>query len=283
MLSKGQGPWFDMAEGNYPYASTYITYAVGPGDIPLPPWPMRVACETGALNMDYGMTFAGNKSEVKYTVSLGELKVGIDWNESSAIGGDAAFAAAMGDTRSKGAAGLRSIVRGIAKAVGVWYNITGDLPCYKVFGEENGGGTADVALAERAEPNPTAHRAAPPPDPETAAAGVCGLSYADHSKTESWGGVTCNENLHLINTELRGVGRDFFWPPNVERDWSLKGLVGGGRRGGCRDGPRDPSGYPATADPYSSWLNDYYGGLKLAGTSNIVFSNGEGLHTILLC
>eukprot|EP01051_Picozoa_sp_SAG22_P000157 SAG22_NODE_3_length_48349_cov_158.681180_18_plen_172_part_00 len=85
--------------------------------------------------------------------------------------------------------------------------------------------------------------------------------------------MTCNENLHLINTELRGVGRDFFWPPNVDRDWSLQSLVGG-RRGGCRDGPRDPSGYPAAADPMSSWLNDYYGGLKLAGTSNIVFSNG---------
>ena len=26
-----QGPWFDMAEGDYPFASTYITYSVGPG------------------------------------------------------------------------------------------------------------------------------------------------------------------------------------------------------------------------------------------------------------
>eukprot|EP01051_Picozoa_sp_SAG22_P000159 SAG22_NODE_3_length_48349_cov_158.681180_20_plen_39_part_00 len=37
---------------------------------------MRVACETGALNMDYGMAIAGNRTNVEYTVSLGELKVG---------------------------------------------------------------------------------------------------------------------------------------------------------------------------------------------------------------
>eukprot|EP01051_Picozoa_sp_SAG22_P000160 SAG22_NODE_3_length_48349_cov_158.681180_21_plen_92_part_00 len=30
LFSQGQGPWFDMAEGDYPFASTYITYAVGP-------------------------------------------------------------------------------------------------------------------------------------------------------------------------------------------------------------------------------------------------------------
>ena len=45
-----------MAEGNYPFASTYITFSVGPGMFPLPPWPMRVACERG-LNMDFGVKF----------------------------------------------------------------------------------------------------------------------------------------------------------------------------------------------------------------------------------
>jgi hypothetical protein len=49
-----------------------------------------------------------------------------------------------------------------------------------------------------------------------AAPKVCGKSFARHSKTESWGGVTCNENLRLVNTDVKGIGRDFFWPPNVE-------------------------------------------------------------------
>ena len=60
-----------MAEGNYPFASTYITFSVGPGMFPLPPWPMRVACERG-LNMDFGVKFSGNRSAVDYTVSLGQ-------------------------------------------------------------------------------------------------------------------------------------------------------------------------------------------------------------------
>ena len=35
------------------------------GFIPLPPWPMWVACEKGALNMDYGLAIDGNKTDVR--------------------------------------------------------------------------------------------------------------------------------------------------------------------------------------------------------------------------
>ena len=46
--SWAQGVFFFMAEGNYPFPSTYITYSLLPGHaIPLPAWPMRVACEQG--------------------------------------------------------------------------------------------------------------------------------------------------------------------------------------------------------------------------------------------
>ena len=38
-----QGVFFFMAEGNYPFPSTYITYSLLPGrPTPLPAWPMRV-------------------------------------------------------------------------------------------------------------------------------------------------------------------------------------------------------------------------------------------------
>ena len=43
-LTYAQSLWFDLAEGDYPFPSTYITFAVGPGNYPLPPWPVRVAC-----------------------------------------------------------------------------------------------------------------------------------------------------------------------------------------------------------------------------------------------
>ena len=37
-----QGPYFYMAEGNYPFPSEYITYSLLPGqDHPLPAWPVQ--------------------------------------------------------------------------------------------------------------------------------------------------------------------------------------------------------------------------------------------------
>lgn len=64
LLEIGQEPWFDMAEGDYPFPSTYITFSVGPnspgnpGLVPLPAWPMRAACEKG-LNTDFGGEYDG--------------------------------------------------------------------------------------------------------------------------------------------------------------------------------------------------------------------------------
>ena len=56
-----------MAEGDYPFASTYITSAVGPGLYPLPPWPMQVACE--GLNADLGVAITGDPSQVSFADS----------------------------------------------------------------------------------------------------------------------------------------------------------------------------------------------------------------------
>ena len=78
-----------MAEGNYPFSSTYITFSVGPGYIALPPWPMRVACAKGNLGGDLGVKVIGDVSSVLYNVSIGtkaapraRLSVAVDWNES---------------------------------------------------------------------------------------------------------------------------------------------------------------------------------------------------------
>ena len=51
-----QNPYFYMAEGNYPFPSTYITYSLLPGNpTPLPAWPMQVACNISGLNEDLGI------------------------------------------------------------------------------------------------------------------------------------------------------------------------------------------------------------------------------------
>ena len=63
-----------MAEGNYPFPSTYITFSVTEGAAsPLPAWPMRVACERG-LNRDFGIRLLdGDYADVKFSLSLGDL------------------------------------------------------------------------------------------------------------------------------------------------------------------------------------------------------------------
>ena len=82
-----------MAEGNYPFPSTYITFSVSTGAAtdpdpkpqpkpnphqvttgaatPLPAWPMRVACAQG-LNEDLGIRLSGAVEDVRCNLSLGD-------------------------------------------------------------------------------------------------------------------------------------------------------------------------------------------------------------------
>ena len=53
-----QSPYFYMAEGNYPFPSTYITFSVSTGTpSPLPAWPMRMSQR--ARTPDYSRPQAG--------------------------------------------------------------------------------------------------------------------------------------------------------------------------------------------------------------------------------
>jgi hypothetical protein len=213
---------------------------------------MRVACEKG-LNMDFGVKFAGNRSAVKYTVSLGELVVDVDWNESKTVSSaadaadaDAADADASGGTAASDSA-MFSLVRGVSEAVGVWYNLTGKMKCFdreemsRQLRHSNkaetglttdadtsstaaGGGDADGAGVGATSSDPPAAA----PDLEVEAPKVCGASFAHHSKTESWSGVTCNENLHLVRRQpalvvLRRVTtRTYLMPPPTSQSHSLR-------------------------------------------------------------
>ena len=88
--------------------------------------------------------------------------------------------------------------------------------------------------------------------------------------------MCCNDDLNLVNYLVQGVGRDFYWPPNVAAGATLEDLIGppGVRGAGCSAGP-GLYGYPPTSDPWSTWLHSYFGGRGGAlATSNVVFSNG---------
>lgn len=127
----------------YPFASTYITYSVGPGYLPLPPWPMRVACARGGLGADLGVITTGNVSDVKFHVSIAKagragsssrrrrspaemLGVAVDWNASTPSWGDNASLTEAAVRNS----GVLELMAALSDAVGLWYNLTGSKKCY---------------------------------------------------------------------------------------------------------------------------------------------------------
>ena len=125
-----------MAEGNYPFPSTYITFSINPGTpTPLPAWPMRVACE--ALDKDFGVRLRGSTADVRFNVSIGNLSAEVDW----------AAATGNGDTISAAeilTSGVLELASAVAAAAGVWYNLTGDVPCYDISPAEIASSAGEV-------------------------------------------------------------------------------------------------------------------------------------------
>jgi len=244
-----QQPYFFMAEGNYPFESTYITYSVVPGKAyPLPAWPMRVACAGGygggGLNADFGVKLTGSVADVKYSLALGDIAVDVDWKTGTG-NGDKLTEAQIN------ASGVLELAAAVAAAAGVWHNLTKDVKCYNI----SNGDAATTAAPHPSEhdghrdPHVVAPPAAAARRLEAAAAandGVeapatkakscpacppcddcppCPVSFCDYeddapctftgelSRGFSWGGICCNDALSQI--DITGVGRDFFWPPQV--------------------------------------------------------------------
>lgn len=53
LLAYLQTPLFDLAEGSYPFATDYITFALTGLDAPLPPWAMQVSSRGLMLVVTY--------------------------------------------------------------------------------------------------------------------------------------------------------------------------------------------------------------------------------------
>ena len=237
-------------QGNYPFESTYITYSVVPGKAyPLPAWPMRVACAGGyggggGLNADFGVKLTGSVADVKYSLALGDISVDVDWKTGTG-NGDKLTEAQIN------ASGVRELAAAVAAAAGVWHNLTKDVKCYNISNGDDATTAAPHPSEHDGPQDP--HFVAPPAAAarrlEAAAAandGVeapatqakscpacppcddcppCPVSFCDYeddapctftgelSRGFSWGGICCNDALSQI--DITGVGRDFFWPPQV--------------------------------------------------------------------
>lgn len=131
LLRWAQAIWFDMAEGSFPYPSSYVPFALLHKEVNLPPWPTQDACwKSSSLHKDWGVLFSGDLSEVQYSVTYGEsgLSLDVDWGQVAA-GSSISLESLKNSTQI---VGLLSSVR---DAVSVWYNMTKDVKCYDVAQE----------------------------------------------------------------------------------------------------------------------------------------------------
>ncbi len=253
LLSWAQGPWFDLAEGDFPFPSSYITFAVGPGLYDLPAWPMKVACES--LDADFGVQWGGDVEDVSFKLRVGKIEVDVDWDISYNVGD-------WGLEEVKGEARLKDLMQGVERAVGVWCNVTGELTCNDLHGCGTG---RRRALSHT-----------------SALSGYEGSEGTDVCKVDLWGTdlncwepMNCNDNLNLPNCLAQGMGNDFFWPPTVDKGTTLETLLG--EKGTLNDGCSAPDGlhgYPDKSDPWSYAMDREFGGLRISDFSNVVFSNG---------
>ena len=279
-----QSPWFDLAEGDYPYPSSYIPFALGEGLAKLPKWPLQTACHSTGLNQDLGVRIVGDKSNVKYTIFYGDDNNGlqVDWDDLSSVDG--------GDLMDNSIA--ESLFSTVKDAVSIWFNVTGKLDCYDVVPAINTGTDNDFTLFEtKAQAIHNAKRRGISSATEGQLR-IEGNELSESSiektckeKIENetvWSSIVCNENLNLIMTYAKGLGNDFYWPPSHPKDGqsyedsiSNRTLVEEIYAAQCAD-PRGIYGYPSSsdADPLSTFMDNTYGGVRIGSSSNIVFSNG---------
>lgn len=236
-----QDVFFDLAEANYPFASTYVSSAVGQGQYPLPAWPVRAACDQ--LSHSPLVQIDGNASLVEFSARVDNLGVQVEWDRIVATSLDG----------YRASENLTALLKGVAHAFSVWCNVSGTLPCLEPEGCTTG-----------------RRRLLSSTDGESD--GTCGDTPYHGG---SWNPLCCNDNLNLVNYIAQGIGNDrLFWPPNIPRGATLADVLGPDSRDAPGCAPSD-AGFPATSDPWSHWMIQQFGDKSAAQqASNIVFSNG---------
>ena len=266
LLEWAKSPWFLLAEADYPFPSSYITNALYHIPVDLPPWPMRLACD--AVSNDYGIHINGNKTDVRYTIgsitSLWELQV--DWDKVSFYGNEEDLLADHA---------IQDLLGNVKDAVGIWFNATKDVTCYDITSiPDSSSSTTSLSFSSATNPFKGAtkiRKIEEEQEDET-----CSTLF---SKNEGcWYSLCCNEQLNLVMMQAMGIGHDFFWPPSHPRNTTYDEILSSYQQSldlSCSD-PTGIKGYPSNQnfDIYSTWVDDYYGGLRISKNSNIIFSNG---------
>jgi hypothetical protein len=260
LIDWAQSPWFDLAEGSFPYPSSYIPFALTHNDqAKLPAWPLQAACWTHShLHQDFGISFVGNVSDVRYKIIFGKDggSIVVDWDT-----------AAVSDVDLRGfvtSDPVTDLLISVRDAVSVWFNITEDVQCYNL--------TTAPSMNFRSRDSPVSFERKLL-NYEKNATAAC----EEKMKEGSWPSLCCNEEMNLIITDASGLGRDMLWPPSHPRGTTTyEDIIPGFNSTDpiCSD-PDSIYGYPTDSpDPWSTWYDIYYGGTNIDSNSNIIFSNG---------
>jgi len=285
LLQWAQRVWFDLAEGSFPYPSSYIPFALLHKKVNLPPWPTQDACwKSSNLHKDWGIRFHGSKEDVRYRIDYGDsgISLEVDWDSVTKVNKEEGKNVSVAIEGSMDIIGLLTSVR---DSVSIWYNITKDVPCYNISQAAPNTRRMPTTRTKKKLSSLTSSLSAggyndfydsfPPTgildsklDPET-------LCHEAMINQGSWGLLCCNDELNLVITDAQGMGHDFFWPPSHPKSVrTYEDMIRHVTFEPCAD-PYGIFGYSKEPiDPLSIRLETYYGGVNMEGHSNIVFSNG---------
>ena len=303
-VSQIQSVFFNLAEANYPFASSYIPFALNMGKYKLPPWPLQHACQP-ILRKNYNIQVHGNLSQVNYTLTYPNtnLSLHVDWDTITPMSN--AFADLEEDKLAL------NLFHGLKDAISVWYNVSHSKTCFDIP-------TSSFVKQDETVNRPMhAHRFSKYIFPSFMNTSTDNLrndyrpkeidrtlkheqmlrhtlvdGEEDVEKKEGeciksikknsvWNSLVCNNNMNLITTFQQGLGNDIFWPPTLpHRNVSNEEKINIRRKiyvENCMD-PENKYGYsksPQTYfDPNSIDMDMTYGGLRIESFTNVVFTNG---------
>ena len=204
------------------------------------------------LGKDFGVSIIGQPDEVLFTV-LGEktpptsVEIQVDWEVT-------ASARQYSQTELMDS-GVLDLANAVAQAIQVWYNVTelepscinwegGAAPNMAPAGQRRGrhqhtaqtmeSATVATLRAQQQQrqqnlgedsvstliERETNSESLPSQD------GVCSFpSPSTMDAMTAWNGLVCNEGINLVNWWAQGTGKDMYWPPNRDRNATLKNQV----------------------------------------------------------
>ena len=275
LLAWLQTPWFDLAEGSFPYPSSYIPFALTHLNVTLPAWPLQAACWKTGLVQDYGIEFHGSLTNVTYNISFAQST-----QAANATADDRSFIQVDWDQATSttsvqewiGHPSVAKLLSSVRNAVSIWYNMTHNVSCYLLQAAPN---HEEHVILPSSTTRALRSSSGNPVNSTQSLAETC----LERIHTGSWESLCCNEDMNLIITYNQGIGQDVFWPPAVPQ--SVKTYadyvdhMGDNILDPFCDDPNGWFGYPSHSDPFSNFLDLTYGSYSVLETSsNILFSNG---------